>query len=140
MPLHTDQTQHPAEYHCRWFPGSREQIAAARRFVTNRLQECPAQTRDIAVLLTSELATNAIEHTPSGFWRTGFLVLVIHTPGESVRIAVHDAGSWDNSPEVTKPDPDTERGRGLFLVDTLADQWGSYATPTGRKTWFDISL
>ncbi|MEU1899389.1 ATP-binding protein [Nocardiopsis dassonvillei] len=117
-----------------WFYGRLDQIATVRAFVSERLADCPV-LEDV-VLLTSELATNAVQHTPSNLSGAGFGVLMEHEHGRSVRVTVHDGGSYVDSPYVAESDPDAEHGRGLFLVDVLADSWGSYATLSGRKAWF----
>ncbi|WP_255266189.1 ATP-binding protein [Thermobifida fusca] len=94
--------------------------------------------QDDAILLTSELATNAIEHTRSGQHGDGFFVTVEHTCTEIVRITVHDSGNRQQTPHVTKPETDDEHGRGLFIVDALADRWGSRKGWHGQETWFEI--
>ncbi|WP_028646752.1 ATP-binding protein [Nocardiopsis sp. CNT312] len=136
MSLYADRFDHTASVHHAWFYGRPDQIAAVRAFVADRLGDCPVA--DDAVLLTSELATNAVQHTPSSLPGAGFGVLIEHEHGKSVRVTVHDGGSYFDAPCVAQPEPDAEHGRGLFLVDALATSWGSYATLSGRKTWFLI--
>jgi hypothetical protein len=137
MSLHADRPNRTVSVHHGWFYGRPEQIAAVRAFVVDRLGDCPVV--DDAVLLTSELATNAVQHTPSNLPGAGFGVLIEHEHGRSVRVTVHDGGSYFDAPYVAQPEPDAEHGRGLFLVDALAASWGSHATLSGRKTWFFIT-
>ncbi|WP_150255119.1 ATP-binding protein [Nocardiopsis deserti] len=134
MSLHADRPNRTVSVHHGWFYGRPDQIAAVRAFVAERLADCSVV--DDAVLLTSELATNAVQHTPSNLPGAGFGVLIEHEHGRSVRVTVHDGGSYFDAPYVAQPEPDAEHGRGLFLVDALADSWGSHATLSGRKTWF----
>lgn len=134
MSLHADRSTHTESVHHRWFPGTVSQIAQVRAFVRDKLSQFPEV--DDAELLASELATNAVQHTPSNLPGSGFGVLIEHEHGHSVRVTVHDGGSYFDAPYVAQPEPDAEHGRGLFLVDVLADSWGSHATLSGRKTWF----
>ena len=77
---------------------------------------------DVAVLLTSELVTNAITHQPG---RT-ITVAVICSPGQ-LRVDVHDTSC---APPVLAPAPvDAETGRGLMLVDSVAAARCSPPTP-----------
>jgi anti-sigma regulatory factor (Ser/Thr protein kinase) len=103
----------------RTFPGRPEQVAAARRFVTDALAGCPAAA-DV-VLLTSELATNAIQHSASGHGGS-FVIAISHGPGR-VRVTVTDEGSA-SQPVVGAGDELATSGRGLILVDFLAVRWG----------------
>ncbi|MEU0236413.1 ATP-binding protein [Nocardiopsis sp. NPDC006198] len=137
MSLHADRSHRTVTVHHGWFYGRPDQVAAVRAFVADRLGACPVV--DDAVLLTSELATNAVQHSPSGLPEAGFGVLIEHEHGHSVRVTVHDGGSYFDAPYVAQSAPDAEHGRGLYLVDTLADSWGSYATLSGRKTWFIVT-
>lgn len=90
------------------------------------------------MLLTSELAASAVQHTRSNLPGAGFGVLIEHEHGCIVRVTVHDDGSYFDAPYVAQPEPDAEHGRGLFLVDALASSWGSCATLSGRKIWFAL--
>ena len=73
----------------RVFPGSGDQVARARLFVGQVLGGCPAA--DDAVLLTSELVTNAITHTASG--TGGKVVVTVYRADTRVRVEVRDGGS-----------------------------------------------
>jgi anti-sigma regulatory factor (Ser/Thr protein kinase) len=103
----------------RTFPGRPEEVAAARRFVTDALAGCPAAS-DV-VLLTSELATNAIQHSATGHGGS-FVIAISHGPGR-VRVTVTDEGSA-SQPVVGAGDELSTSGRGLILVDFLAVRWG----------------
>lgn len=137
MSLHADRPNRTVSVHHGWFYGRPDQIAAVRAFVSERLADCPVV--DDAVLLTSELATNAVQHTPSNLPGAGFGILIEHEHGRSVRVTVHDGGSYFDAPYVAQPETDAEHSRGLFLVDALATSWDSHSTLSGRKTWFHIS-
>ncbi|GAB3439286.1 hypothetical protein GCM10027570_03400 [Streptomonospora sediminis] len=136
MTLHPNDADRPRVAACRWFPGSRSSVREVRRFIANRLQDCPAT--DDAVLVASELATNAIQHTESGTWTTGFLVMLEHTDDEGVLITVHDAGATTCTPYIAEFNPDTGNGRGLSLVNAVAKSWGSQGGPAERMTWCSV--
>ena len=88
---------------------------------------------DVAVLLTSELVTNAITH------EAGLAItLAITCSCGQLRVDVHDSSySW---PVVLEAPADAEAGRGLMLVATLADEWGFYRTPAGKAVYFTLAF
>jgi len=88
---------------------------------------------DTAVLLTSELVTNAVQYAGGRS-----VMLVITCSGESLRVDIHDTSRI--SPVVVEASPDTETGRGLLLVSTLSADWGSYHTPAGKAVFFTLAL
>jgi len=86
----------------------------------------------IAILLTSELVTNAVTHQAG---RT-VTVAITCSPGQ-LRVDVHDTS---RALPVLAPAPvDAETGRGLMLVDSLSDEWGSYRTPAGKAVYFTLT-
>lgn len=117
----------------RVFPGDPGQVAHARRFVRRALAaHGPAED---AVLLASELVTNAIQHTASG--QGGTFEIVIWPGPDAVRVAVFDAGS-PSVPTLVPAGRLDATGRGLALVEALARQWGHQGNQRGRAVWFDI--
>jgi len=86
-----------------------------------------------AVLLTSELVTNAIRHEVSGT-----ITLTIACPCGQLRIDVHDSSY--SLPVVLEAAADAEAGRGLMLVATLSDEWGFYRTPAGKAVYFTLAF
>ena len=88
---------------------------------------------DVAVLLTSELVTNAIRHEAGGT-----VTLAISCPGGQLRIEVHDTSCF--LPVLADASTDEETGRGLMLVDTLSAEWGCYSTPTGKAVYFTLAF
>jgi len=105
-------------------------VGLARAFVGNVLGDLPRDDLDIAVLLTSELVTNAILHT-----RTPVQVGVVAADDE-VLVCVGDRLA-DGPPLVPRP-PSGDRpgGRGLALVNQLADAWGTTTYTEGKTVWF----
>lgn len=108
-------------------------LAIAREHVRVQLAEwsLPALI-DAAVLVVSELAGNAVEHAGTGF------ELRLEVRGDtSLRIEVLDHGP--GSPDPREPDLDSERGRGLHLVASLAVSWGVEPVPgEGKIVWADL--
>jgi anti-sigma regulatory factor (Ser/Thr protein kinase) len=86
---------------------------------------------DLAVLLTSELVTNAIRHESGET-----ITLVISCSAERLRVDVHDTSPA--LPMLQDVPPDTETGRGLMLVATLAEEWGFYRSPAGKAVFFTL--
>lgn len=115
----------------RVFPGVKDQVARARLFVGDVLDGCPAA--DDAVLLTSELVTNAIAHTASG--RGGKVIVTVYRGDTGVRVDVLDDGS-DQAPVVHPVGEARESGFGLGLVDLMADRWGHCGGRRSRVVWF----
>ena len=114
-------------------PGRPEYVRDARAFVAKALGELH-RGRDNAVLLTSELVTNAVMHSSSRS-QGGTVTVVIAESDEGVRIEVADAGS-DLSAPVVRGDIYASDGHGLFLVQALADQWGYVRDNSGTTVWF----
>jgi anti-sigma regulatory factor (Ser/Thr protein kinase) len=119
----------------RVFDGHPARVVRARRFVAAVLNGC--RLTDTAVLLTSELVTNALAHTPSG--ADGSFEVIVWRDADSVLVAVLDDGS-DGSPATAGIDLDSESGRGLGLVAALADRWGHQGGTAARAVWFLLRM
>ncbi|MCM2426814.1 ATP-binding protein [Streptomyces sp. RKAG337] len=92
---------------------------------------------DTSALLTSELVANALEYSD------GPVALRLHWRAERLRLAV-----WDNNPNPPDCLPvreDSERGRGLYLVKLLSEEWGYHLTGeerlglSGKSVWCDVT-
>jgi anti-sigma regulatory factor (Ser/Thr protein kinase) len=115
-------------------PPELHSVRAARRFVREqcRLAELPRDRCEDALLLTSELVTNAVLHGRSE-------VCIEVTPFRGwLRIAVGDENS--RRPAPVPQDPDALDGRGLALVSALAARWGVDDRPMGKAVWFELEL
>ncbi|MFF6785519.1 ATP-binding protein [Streptomyces sp. NPDC012510] len=119
---------------CRAFPGLPDQVAEARHFVAALLQE--RSVADDAVLIVSELATNAVRHTLSGSAGGWFLVVVAFRE-DCVRLEVVDQGG-DRAPLMRDAASQDLGGRGLVLVSACAKDWGVKDLPNGRAVWADL--
>ncbi|MEV0243795.1 SpoIIE family protein phosphatase [Streptomyces sp. NPDC050674] len=114
-------------------------VASARSFVRDTLQGWGfADIVDDAVVLTSELVTNAVVHAG-----TSADVLCLRSD-EGVRIEVADRYPEREIPlqgtAVNMGSPDREGGRGLQLCAALAGRWGVEYTPTHKTVWFMLDL
>lgn len=84
-----------------------------------------------AALLTSELVTNAVRHAP------GPLRLNLSATKGKLVISVYDEDS--QPPRPRSPEPREPGGRGLVLVDRLAEHWGCTQVPDdGKVVWFAL--
>ena len=116
--------------------------AAARSVVEDAIRTWRVQVdADVAVLLTSELVTNAVTHgTPAA---GTFVLLTIACDTACLRVDVHDGcgdlpvldtGLTDEAPA------EAETGRGLLLVTSLSAEWGFYRTPAGKAVYFTLEV
>ena len=100
------------------------------------LPEHCADRLDEALLLVSELVTNAILHA-----RSAVQLTMIVLDG-AVRFEVRDTGAA--LPAVRPPSETSLNGRGLSLLDAVADRWGvEQRTPRrgpGKVVWFELDL
>ncbi|MFE5816715.1 ATP-binding protein [Streptomyces sp. NPDC056479] len=90
-----------------------------------------------AAHLVAELAANAVTHgrVPGRDFR-----LLVRVAGDTVRIEVTDTRA-DRLPHVERVAPEAESGRGLAIIDALADRWGVTPGPPPRKTvWAEVDL
>jgi anti-sigma regulatory factor (Ser/Thr protein kinase) len=108
-------------------------LAHARDIVRARLRDQPAETIEIATLLTTELVSNAMEHGG------GRPILAIEIDGSQVCVRVHDDYPTVNlAPAAIEPTSD--RGRGLAIVNALAAEWGVESQRGGKEVWFRLDL
>jgi anti-sigma regulatory factor (Ser/Thr protein kinase) len=108
-------------------PRDRSAPRQARALIRDHVPDLPAERLDTAVLLISELVTNAIIHG------AGRIVMTIERSGSVTRFAVCDEGA--GTPRL-RDDPGPEGGWGLRLVEQLAARWGIRHRGTG--VWFEI--
>jgi anti-sigma regulatory factor (Ser/Thr protein kinase) len=111
--------------------------AEARRRVRDAIRswQVPVDL-DAALLLTSELVTNAIRHEAGQGAQP--VVLAIASSRGRLRVDVHDTSR--SLPAVAEVPADAETGRGLLLVETLSDEWGFYRTPAGKAVYFTLAF
>ncbi|MFC9506968.1 ATP-binding protein [Streptomyces sp. NPDC057002] len=90
-----------------------------------------------AVLLVSELVTNAVLHTLS----ERILCGVARVANDRFRLEVHDGDLTGRGIPDCRPGPDDEHGRGLLLVREIADSWGIVRSPLtgGNAVWASLA-
>lgn len=122
--------QLPVRVSCSFGP-SATAPRAARHFVTGVLGNCgAARLSDSAALVVTELATNAVLHAASEF------EVVLHASPACVRISVADCSPHPPAP-VHVP-PSATAGRGLEIVSSVADRWGTECRAGGKVVWAEL--
>ncbi|GII67244.1 ATP-binding protein [Sphaerisporangium krabiense] len=117
--------------------GDPDAVARARRLVSSALGS-GHPLHDDCVLLTSEIATNAVVHSDSG--DGGTFTLSVSYSAEWVRIAVQDAGSLDPPFGWRPTSPLDTGGRGLLLLEALAHRWGFIREAGTNNVWFEMHV
>jgi phosphoserine phosphatase RsbU/P len=109
-------------------------VRLARRFILESVELLGLQRLPDIQLMVSELATNAVVHAKSQFD-----VVVERVDRETVRVEVRDFGH--GVPAVI-PGATGSGGRGLKIVDLLAQSWGVENRPAGqgKSTWFVVAV
>lgn len=115
----------------------------ARRLISHRLNDWghpyTSPTNETVTLIAAELTANAVRHghVPG---RDFHLRLTAEADG-ALRVEVTDS-RVEKLPATGTPDPEGESGRGLLLVEALADKWG--VTPRrsapGKTVWAELHL
>jgi anti-sigma regulatory factor (Ser/Thr protein kinase) len=116
-------------------PDGPEGASFARRAMGRaaELWRLDREMTETALLLVSELATNAIRHgTPP-------VRLSLRLDRDRLRVEVTD--SSPALPELGHPGPDQISGRGLQIVQQLAATWGASSSPRklGKTVWFELT-
>ncbi|GGK72325.1 hypothetical protein Sme01_08310 [Sphaerisporangium melleum] len=119
------------------------QIAAvprARSCVRGLLDGTDHPQTDAALLLVTELVTNSVRYSDSGRCPAGRITIVVAEHDGTLHIDVIDGGSWTSRPTVC-PEVrlDDDGGRGLWLLQEVATDWGWYETAAGRAVWFRLA-
>ena len=111
------------------------EVGRARGLSTEYLHHLGSRAPEVAVLLVSELVTNAIRYGRPPIQLHAFRI------GSGLRVEVSDgerrapvAARQDGSAEIA------EGGRGLLLVEGLSDRWGWAGTGRGKVVWFELDV
>lgn len=118
-------------------PGRPDHVSEARALVIKALGDLHPRLDD-AVLMVSELVTNAIVHSNSR-QPGGTVTVTVLESVDGVQFEVADCGSEVSTP-VVRADRYATDGHGLFLVQSLADQWGYLRGEAGTTVWFRLAL
>ncbi|GGR98451.1 hypothetical protein GCM10010252_41490 [Streptomyces aureoverticillatus] len=118
--------------HWRLAPDPSE-VSRARDLVRSRLRDWGLDAvTDSAVLLVSELVTNAVRHARGG--RIGLRLV------RSGRLLCEVEDDDATLPTLLSAGAGDEFGRGLRIVTGLAAEWGTSRTSAGKTVWFELSL
>jgi len=120
-------------------------VSETRRLLRGHLRQwgVPALA-DTAELLATEILTNALQHTSGGAVLTATL-----SPGPEHRLRVEVRDSLaqrprtpglDETGRAITTDEHGTSGRGLILVQALADAWGTSIGRTGKVVWFELDV
>ena len=115
-------------------PGVERSVADGRRFVRLTIG-FRHPVLEMVTLGVSELATNAIMHTPSG--DGGQITIGIVAAESLVRAEVTNDGTRVAKPRVRR-DTYAENGRGILIVDALADAWGVIEGSGTTTVWAEF--
>ena len=108
-------------------------VPVARRLVQQLLQAWGArQDRDDAALLVTELVANVVDHVGG----SACLTVEATFSDDWLRLAVVDCSPI--RPAVQEPNAERPRGRGMLMVEVLADRWGCEDHRGGKRVWFEL--
>ncbi|MFJ5774856.1 SpoIIE family protein phosphatase [Streptomyces sp. NPDC093094] len=112
-----------------------ERIAVARRHLRELLHDWASPDQlDSAVLLVSEMLTNVLVHTDTD----ALLIAEITGNGAGRRLRVEVGDTSDELPHRRHPGELASSGRGLVLIELLADVWGVAPRGEGKSIWFEL--
>ncbi|WP_394432214.1 ATP-binding SpoIIE family protein phosphatase [Streptomyces sp. SGAir0957] len=113
-----------------------ERIAAARQQLRELLHDWADDDQvDSAALLVSEMVTNVLVHTDGD----ALLVAEVAKDAEGARrLRVEVADASDNLPHKRRPGELASSGRGLVLMELLAERWGVDPQGEGKCIWFEL--
>jgi anti-sigma regulatory factor (Ser/Thr protein kinase) len=115
-------------------PPTVRSVPVARHLLLETLEVWRApHDRDDAALLVTELVANVVDHVGG----EASLSLELELSDGWLRIAVADGSSV--RPVVRELDTGHPRGRGLRLVQEIADRWGSEEHRGGKRVWFELA-
>lgn len=123
----------------RRFSSTRRGASSARKLALGQLDAWGiphgSERSDTAALIVAELAANAVlhAHVPGHEFELRLLV------GTVLRIEVTDTRAW-RRPLRPEPAGDAESGRGLLLVEALANAWGVHERPPGKTVWAELGF
>lgn len=104
---------------------------AARHRVVEAIEPCDGVDLDVVALLTSELVTNVVLHAD------GEARVRVAVEPRTVRVEVAD--DHPGQPEARSVSGESITGRGLHIVDVLADRWGIERDGgTAKTVWFEL--
>ena len=117
------------------FTAEPSEVATLRRITLLQLETWGlSHLADEAQLCVSELVSNVIKHVGPGTPAT----LAVSMKSKRLRIEVHDPDTRA-FPTLCAADTDADAGRGMALVDAVADRWGVQLAPDHKITWCELA-
>jgi anti-sigma regulatory factor (Ser/Thr protein kinase) len=117
------------------FTAEPEEVAALRRVMRLHLGVWGLhEVTDVAQLCVSELVSNIIKHVGVGTPAT----LAVSMNGTRLRIELHDPDTHAR-PALVEAGSDCEAGRGMAIVDAVADRWGVSLRADRKVTWCELA-
>ena len=114
-------------------PSSMNSPQLARAFLRSTLQTWKLDGfGEVSELLVTELVANVVTHVGAP------MTLRVHRGPATMRVEIEDPST--QVPVVNHPDPSEEHGRGVLLVEELANAWGVDPRPDGKTVWFEIDV
>ncbi|MGM9382506.1 ATP-binding SpoIIE family protein phosphatase [Streptomyces antibioticus] len=112
-----------------------ERVAVGRQQLRELLHDWNSDDQvDSAVLLVSEMLTNVLVHTDAD----ALLVAEVTGASGERRIRVEVTDTSDDLPHKRRPGELASSGRGLVLIELLADTWGVAPRGEGKSIWFEL--
>ena len=96
--------------------------------------QVPTLVIDDALLVISELVTNAVRHAGTA----STLELELGQTGAQLRVALADGST--TAPRPRRAGRGAEDGRGMAILAALSDRWGIEPGPTGKRVWWEVDL
>jgi anti-sigma regulatory factor (Ser/Thr protein kinase) len=111
---------------------SPESAAHAREALAAMLGPDVGEAGETAALLLTELVSNAVRFAGGD--------LRVRAGVHSGLLLVEVSDTSERMPTSLVPHPEAETGRGILLIQELADRWGAEPLPNGKRVWFELSL
>lgn len=135
-------------HRARLFAPTPDSVSDAREFLRGTSREWKVEAlADVAILLVSELVTNAVVHAGSPLQVTvciseGVLEIAVrdNDPRLPSRRRSDDQRRAVPSAETRMLAEEAESGRGIVLVDALAEEWGVARLSSGKQVWFRLAV
>jgi anti-sigma regulatory factor (Ser/Thr protein kinase) len=113
-------------------PATADAPAAIRAFLRAALESTAPAATPLVELLATELVSNVVRHVGSP------MTVRLVPQSAAIRVEVDDDSGAP--PVLLEQGPHEESGRGIFLVESLATEWGWSARERGKTVWFVVAL
>lgn len=114
-------------------PSSVSSPQLARAFLRSTLETWKLDGYgDVTELLVTELVANVVTHVGAP------MTLRVLKNRSRMRVEIEDPST--EIPVIRHPDAAEEHGRGVLLVETLANNWGVDPRPDGKTVWFELDV